>query len=102
MSSILNLDENGTPMPLMRFGGTPVIVTSSGASAASAAVISSTGDTICRITASADCHITTGADPTATTSHVRFWAKQVEYWIIPKNHKLAVVGESTVNITPQG
>jgi hypothetical protein len=100
MSNILHLDDNGNPLPLLRTDGTVVIVTSTGASAASAAVIDANEDCICRITASADCHMTTGADPTATTSHIRLWANQVEYFIIPKGHKIAIVGASTVNILP--
>jgi len=101
MDAKLHLDPNGNPVPLIRTGATPVIVTSAGASAASENAISSTDDVICRITASADCHIWTAEDPTATTSHIRLWANQVEYFIIPKGHKLAVVGASTVNILPQ-
>jgi len=102
MSNILHLDDNGNPLPLLRTGGTPVILTSTGASAATAAAISTTQDTICRLTASADCHMTTGTGPTATTSHIRLWANQVEYFIIPMNHKIAIVGAATLNITPQG
>jgi len=97
----LPLDDNGNPQPLIRLGATPIIVTSSGASAASAAVISATEDTPCMIQASADCHIWSAADPTATTSHVRLWAKVPYYFIVPSGHKIAVVGASTINILPQ-
>jgi len=101
MDKVLPLDDNGNAYPLIRLGATPIIVTSTGASAATAAVIHATQDTPCRITASADCHIWTAADPTATTSHIRVWAKTYLDFIIPAGHKLAVVGASTVTILPQ-
>jgi len=96
----LKLDDNGTPTPLLKLGGTTVVVTSTGASAASAAAISATEDIICRISASADCFITSAASPTATTSDIPLWAKTTEYFIIPKGHKVAVVQAASIYITP--
>lgn len=95
MEKVLIKDDNGVSVPLLRLGATPVILTSAtGASVASAAVISATNDTICRFTSSVDCHITTAASPTATTSHVRLWANQVEYFIVPLGHKIAYLADT--------
>jgi len=104
MDKVLIKDQNGVSVPLLRLGATPVILTSAdGSSVASASAISATADIICRFTSSADCFITTAASPTATTSHVRLWANQTEYFIVPKGHKVAYLAAtaSVLNIVPQ-
>lgn len=49
--------------------------------------------TYVRVKALAACHITSGVNPTATTSMLHLSAGAVEYFGVRPGHRLAVIGE---------
>lgn len=94
-------DKNNEIKPLFILGNNTVQnVDGTSASAASAVIDADNYQTV-MITASLDCHIITGTDPTATTSHIRLWANERIFFEITPGHKIAVLG-AIANITTMG
>lgn len=91
MKGLLRLDPNGNPIPAITLGGTTLTADGTSASAATA-VVNATDDQLVWITVSADCYVTTGPTPTATSSHVRMWANERVACIVRKGDKVACLG----------
>lgn len=84
------LDRAGHPVPI---GSEPSTTTQAvaigGASAQSVALNAATQ--FVRLHCDAICHVKFGADPTATTSDMRFGAGQTEFFGCIGGHKVAVI-----------
>ena len=100
-NNTLPLDQNANPLPLFILGNNTVQNVDGTAASAASNVIDANDYQTVRITVSADCHITSGAAPTATTDHIRMWANQTAEFCVVPGHKIAVLG-AIANITTMG
>lgn len=96
MNKVLKKDANGEPVPIFCPGAT-VLASPAGGSAATSAVINATDEQIVRIAATAAVNIAMG--DTATANDMYLPNGVVEYYIVPKNVKVAAYGTATVYIT---
>jgi hypothetical protein len=100
----IRLDSNGNPAMCFNMPDTAntLKVDGTSASAATAAVIHATDETIVRIVADSDCYLLAGANPTALNNGTCLKMKSgtTDYFIVPPACKIAVIG-GIIYITPQ-
>ena len=87
----MSYDQNGNPIPAFSLG-THQEIDGTSASAATTAVLSATNDTLVRVCSTSDVRVLVGATPTALATSPLLPAGCVEYIIIPKANKIAVLG----------
>jgi len=97
---VLLQDDNGNAIPVFNLGGAAaVLTTTTSASVATAAVLSGTAWVTIYCVASEDCHITSDASPTATTSMLLLKAGTYHTFNVPPGHKLAIIRSGASNST---
>lgn len=90
MKGKMTIDLNGIAIPVMAQGVNEEVDGTS-ASAASA-VLDANEETVARIAAVGAIRVLVGATPTALATSMAMAAGTVEYFRIPANHKIAVLG----------
>lgn len=96
----LHIDTNYNPIQAFVPNTSSEVIDGTSASAQTAAVLSTTGYTLVRLSAqTADCYYKLGSNPTAVSGSDIYLAKgSYEYVIVPPAEKIAVIG-GKLNIT---